>query len=78
MRYPVSLNINNFRSSLAFAQEVQDSKQMDDLMGKVTNLFSASTTANAGQKGKTDDLLYIFRASSGCYCLHVVAKTSPR
>jgi hypothetical protein len=39
------------RSSLAFAQEVHDSKQMDDLMGKVSNLFSANITANSGPNG---------------------------
>ena len=39
------------RSSLAFAQEVQDSKQMDDLMGKVTNLFAKNITGNTEQKG---------------------------
>lgn len=34
------------KSSLAFAQEVQQSKEMDDLIGKVTNLFSGSTEPN--------------------------------
>ncbi|XP_028397554.1 SCY1-like protein 2 isoform X2 [Dendronephthya gigantea] len=38
------------KSSLAFAQEVQDSKQMDDLMGKVTHLFSANTPPKTGPK----------------------------
>lgn len=37
------------RSSLAFAQEVQDSKQMEDLMGKVTNLFSSNNHVSKGK-----------------------------
>ena len=48
----LSVSLFTFRSSLAFAQEVQDSKEMDELMGKVTNLFSANTTANTKQNGK--------------------------
>ncbi|CAB3987180.1 SCY1 2 isoform X2 [Paramuricea clavata] len=42
------------KSSLAFAQEVHDSKQMDDLMGKVSNLFSANITANSGTNEKAN------------------------
>ncbi|XP_046852322.1 SCY1-like protein 2 isoform X2 [Xenia sp. Carnegie-2017] len=38
------------KSSLAFAQEVQDSKQMDDLMGQVTNLLSTSSSAKTEKK----------------------------
>lgn len=48
----LSVSLFTFRSSLAFAQEVQDSKEMDELMGKVTNLFSANTTANTRQNGR--------------------------
>ena len=42
-QFSYSIYLTLPRSSLAFAQEVQKSKEMDDLMGKVTNLFAGNT-----------------------------------
>ena len=61
------------RSSLKFVEEVQEAKQMDDLMGRIDKLMGGNTEAEqAGIHHQIMLFCFVYQRTGACFSLVLV------